>query len=93
MNQFIVVFNEPYSDMIGASNALIADKYELSDSVLLVRSVLDSPQQVAAQFNMSDEESGTLSVGVVLKLEGSYYGYNDPSLWNWLSKAHVSYSA
>ena len=94
MNQFIVVFSEPFNDATYLGNALIADRYRVSETILLVRSVLDSAQQVATQFGMSNEPSPNPPVsGVVLKLEGSYYGYNDPALWTWLSRAHVSYSA
>ena len=94
MNQFIVVFSEPFDDTTYLGNALITDKYQMSDRILLVRSVLDSAQQVATQFGISNEPSpGPPVSGVVLKLEGSYYGYNDPALWTWLSGAHVSYSA
>ena len=94
MNQFIVVFSEPFDDTTYLGNALITDKYQMSDRILLVRSVLDSAQQVATQFGISNEPSPCPPVsGVVLKLEGSYYGYNDPALWTWLSGAHVSYSA
>ena len=92
MNQFIVVFREPISDSSYANNALIADTFQLSDSALLVRSTLDSPRHVRTLFQMSGEETDP-KLGVVLKLEGSYAGYDEDPLWDWLSQAHVSYSA
>ena len=92
MNQFIVVFREPIADSAVVNNALIADTFQLSDSALLVRSSLDSPGHVRRLFKMSSEEPDP-NLGVVLKLEGSYAGYDDDPLWDWLSQAHVSYSA
>ena len=92
MNQFIVVFREPISDSAVANNALIADTFQLSDRVLLVLSSLDSPRHISTLFRMSGEEQDP-PIGVVLKLEGSYSGYYEDPLWDWLSQAHVSYSA
>ena len=92
MNQFIVVFREPISDSAIVNNALIADTFQLSDRALLVRSSLDRTQHVGTLFQMSGEEPNP-PIGVVLKLEGSYYGNYEQPLWDWLSQAHVSYSA
>lgn len=92
MNQFIVVFREPIADSAVVNNALIADTFQLSDSAILVRSSLDKTQHLAALLRMSGEEPAP-PVGVVLKLEGSYYGNYEQPLWDWLSQAHVSYSA
>ena len=92
MNQFIVVFREPITDSSVVNNALIADTFQLSDRVFLIRSSLDKTQHVGTLFQMSGEEPQPL-VGVVLKLEGSYYGNYEQPLWDWLSQAHVSYSA
>ncbi len=92
MNQFVVIYREPISNSSVVNNALIADTFQLSDTVLLIRSSLDKTQHLAALLRMSGEEPDS-RIGVVLKLEGSYSGYYEDPLWDWLSQAHVSYSA
>ncbi len=88
MNTFVIIFRDPFPPDLKLNDtyAVVVDRFELSDKALLVRSYADSPQQIAQLFGMYGTEEHP-HVGVVLKLEGSYYGYYDSALWDWLGRS------
>ncbi len=90
MNTFVVIFRDPFPPDLTLNDtyAAVVDRFELSDKAFLVRSYADSPQQIAQIFGMYGTEDHP-HVGVALKLEGSYYGYYDSALWDWLERLRV----
>ncbi len=85
--KYIVVFDEEIppekvSDI--EESPFIVDGYELAPHVLLVRSNVESPEMVGVITGLSGGESS--KVGVVLQLNGSYHGYHQKSLWEWLGE-------
>ena len=88
MNTFVVICRDPFPPDLKFNDtyAVIVDHFELSDRELLVRSHADSPQQIAQLLGMYGTEEHP-HVGVVLKLEGSYYGYYHSALWDWLERS------
>ena len=59
-----------------------SEPYRLSDDLLLFQSHEDNPERLRVPLGI---DGGT--VGVLLKLNGSYSGYFTKSLWDWLKEA------
>ena len=59
---------------------MTADVYQLSNEVLLVRADVDDPKSLSGLLKLSRDGDA----GVVFKLNGSYSGYHDKTLWSWL---------
>ena len=89
MNLFLVIFEEAIAAAAkeqAQSSFSSGGVFELSDRILLVQTPISDPKSLSASFGLSDE-AGTSNVGVVFKLDGSYYGHYYSSLWDWLKKA------
>lgn len=89
MHIFLVIFEEAIASEAkeqAASDALPMESFLLSEYALLVGSPVSSPGHLRDLFGLSDESSPT-NVGVVFRLNGSYAGYYDAEIWDWLQKA------
>ncbi len=89
MNLYLVFFEEAIASEVkeqAESSDSLDGVFELSDHALLVQSPISNPQYLSAPLGLSDE-AGSANVGVVFKLNGSYYGHYYDSLWDWLKKA------
>lgn len=88
MNTFVVIFRDPFPPDLkfNDTHSVMLDSFKLSDRELLVRSYADSPKQIAQLLGMYGTEENP-HIGVVLKLEGSYHGYYDSALWDWLERS------
>ena len=89
MHQFLVVFEEaiPSGVKERAETAFSAEGvFPLSENALLVRTATENPQALSDVFGLADDE-GAAHVGVIFRLNGSYYGHYYESLWDWLKKA------
>ena len=85
MSLFAAIFEEPISaELMQQIEAVAASPiFQLSEHVVLIRSYIDNPQGLSQQLGMPDQPE---RVGVVLKLNGSYFGYYRKQLWDWLSE-------
>ena len=89
MNLFLVIFEEAIASEEkeqAKSSFSAGGVFELSDRILLVQTPISDPKSLSMSFGLSDE-AGSSNVGVVFKLDGSYYGHYYSSLWDWLKKA------
>lgn len=59
--------------------------YALSENLYLVSSP-GTPQTIAKEIGLDGSESS--ASGVVLKLNGSYTGFYEPGVWDWLDLAY-----
>lgn len=86
MHVFVVLFNEPPpKHVIGVAETQF-DTYVVSDTAILVGSPSRDPALITTKLGISAEADPPV-VGIVAKLNGTYQGYNDNSLWVWLSVA------
>lgn len=80
---FIVVVTNP-----GDGNEVIKrieeqdDYHQLTDNIWFVRSTL-LVKDLCNELGMGEDNVGT---GVVLRLNGSYWGRADQNTWDWLSR-------
>ena len=88
MNIFIGIFEEPPNeDAMSEAKEYFDGLYVIDDDTLLIHDkILDSPASVKKFFGL-DEDSGT--EGVIFKLNGSYSGYYDSGLWEWMRQART----
>ena len=88
MNVFLVHFTEDVPDeAIGRLEQVSATGvYSLDDKLLLVHSDVDNPRVLSVMLDMTQKADPPIG-GVVLKLNGSYAGYNSSELWTWLREA------
>ena len=61
--------------------------YKLTPSAVLLRTPLNSPRIIAAHVGMAESDAADPRRGVVLKLNGTYYGYFRKNLWEWLAES------
>ena len=98
MNLFIVVFrdviiSQELMEKIKSAE-FVGDTYKLTGSTLLVRSYADNPRTLGESIGISDQGSpptisdqeSTPTIGVVLRSNGSYFGYHSKELWDWLAE-------
>lgn len=90
MYEYIAIFQNDIPDSLDPNSAIIPDHYKLSDDVLLLRSIIETPKGVAAALGMYDEKGAPEHPGVLFALQGSYFGYADDEVWNWLQTARES---
>ena len=65
-------------------HAMVISVYELSPNTLLVNSLVSDPQALNESLDLLGEGKPH---GVLLRLNGSYFGYYAPDLWAWLTRA------
>lgn len=81
---FLVILNEKSEETEKKIKTFYPRSYhQFSDTVFLI-SADTLTRSIAVNTGVRDKDSG--SNGVVFKLEGSYSGLADPSLWEWLRK-------
>ena len=83
---FIAVFEEAIVPEViekVEASSMTDDVYQLSDEVLLVRADFDDPKSLSGLLKLSRDGDA----GVVFKLNGSYSGYHDKTLWSWLRES------
>lgn len=86
MNQFLVYFQEsitPEKKQQIESAPLVSGLFQLSERDFVIRSYLSDPKLLAPVVGITGDTEGS-AVGVVFRLNGSYWGYFDKDLWNWL---------
>ena len=81
---FIVIVTNPGANngVINRIKQLSPDHHELTPNVWLVRSPL-LVRDFAHAVGLGDDEVGS---GVVLRLNGTYWGRSDQNTWDWLSR-------
>ena len=86
MPLFVAIFSEPLSDEVMelAKSGPVEAMYRIDDHALVVRSYAENPQILSNHFGMTSDLP-KLRSGVVFKLNGSYFGFHDPRLWDWLA--------
>ena len=62
-----------------------ADRYKLDDNIYLVRS--PGVARIVADAIGLDGESAEVG-GEVFKLNGSFSGFSEPGVWDWLDQAY-----
>ena len=86
MALFSVYFDEKNEE----TKKLIVSNYKdhmfVYDGYCLVKAPNVTSASVAKDLGIWNEETKASSYGVVLKLNGSYSGYADEEIWNWLDK-------
>lgn len=90
MHLFLVIFDEAIASEAkerATPHVPTEGIYQLSDHVLLVRSPIDDSKYVGAFFGLDGSPNNTDQVGVIFRLNGSYYGNYYTGLWDWLKKA------
>ena len=60
------------------------DVYAIREGVFLLRTVMESVKDVGAVFAALDGPKA----GVIFKIGGSYAGFYDEDLWDWLRASH-----
>ena len=88
MDQYLAVFKEPVAGEVDgelAANVVVNSTYVLSNHSLIIRSHAMTPKVISDLIGLSSgaEQHRT---GVVFKLNGSYHGYYQSKLWDWLSE-------
>ena len=89
MNLFIVVLDEltftaELEERI-KSLEFVSGVYKLKDDAMLVRAYADNPKVLCEHIGMTSEGSPSL-VGAIFKLNGSYHGIHQRTLWDWLAE-------
>ena len=88
-NIFLVSFQEPLANNWKQyANQVLddGDVYVMSPYVLIVSLTTSDSELLMRAFNLSQKADPPV-VGAVFKLEGSYAGYYDVDLWQWLAAA------
>ena len=90
MSLFVAIFRESLSDEVMklAKSSPVEASYRIDDHALVMRSYVENPQILGIHFGMNGD-SPPLRLGIVFKLNESYYGYHEQRLWDWL-KEHRS---
>ena len=91
MNLFVVLFRTGIPpSVLHLARAAFADQgmYKVSDKALLVRTTSSDPASVILALGITSEADNPV-VGVVLKLNGTYQGYDTQDLWDWFVSAGV----
>ena len=70
------------------SAPLVKQTFRVTDHDMLVQSYVDDAQVLGESIGMNAETNEPLA-GVVFNLEGSYHGYYNTDLWNWLKAVRV----
>ena len=86
MATFVVVLNKPDADVKErVAQSFPSSSYEISPVCFLVRSSENARfvAEVAGVRPRDEAEEGT-PLGVVFSLNGSFSGFNDVGLWEWL---------
>ena len=83
METYIVVLRHPITDDIAekADGLSEGQAYRLSDHVLLIRSFINTPLPIRKHLGIDKSREG-----VAFKLKGSYSGYEQRSLWEWIDE-------
>ena len=87
MTMFIAIFEEDIpSHILERAIDIYGDgMMQISDKVLLIRAYGDNPTTISTVLNQSSE-SESPQFGVVFNLTGSYSGYFNTALWDWLEE-------
>ena len=91
MNLFIIVFHKSITPEIENevnSAPLVKQAFRVTDHDMLVQSYVDNSRVIAENIGI-DGGLEEPPLGVVFRLEGSYSGYHDDALWDWLEAARV----
>ncbi len=85
----MALFSVYYDEKNTETKNLIVSHYKNHMFVYDGYCLLEAPNvtagNVAKHLKIWDEETEESSYGVVLKLNGSYAGFADGEIWNWLS--------
>ena len=79
----VAIFEEPIPDKVvdRAEELFDAENiFSLSNTVMLLRVYLEAPNSLKNVLYLTEGANA----GVVFKLNGSYSGYHDEELWDWL---------
>ena len=86
MHLYMVVFEEAMSTSSEAFQKVTSisgnDPFQLTDFSLLMQTPIDNPQAIRDLLGI-----GEGLTGAVFKLNGSYSGFYDEKLWEWLREA------
>ena len=87
---FVAIFRDPLSDEVMklAKSGPVEVSYRLDDHALVMRSDVANPQVLGNHFGLNGD-SPPPRLGIVFRLNESYYGYHEQRLWDWL-KEHRS---
>ena len=80
---FAIVLNDPNPDYIADIKSKYPNHYEIADNCILVADELilgANASSVSDRIEMDGDH-----MGIVLKLNGSYSGYNYKTLWDWIN--------
>ena len=90
MHLFLVIYDEAVAskyDKLAVPHSAIEGIYKVSDHVLLIQTPIDEAKHLGTFFGLDGEPNDDADVGVIFKLNGSYYGNYFSELWDWLRKA------
>ena len=85
MALFSVYFDEKNEKIKKSIESNYEDHMFIYDGYCLLKANVTSVS-ISKKLGIWDEETKESSWGIVLKLNGSYSGYADGEIWNWLDK-------
>ncbi len=83
---FMVHFNEPVAnrwEQVCKNELAKKDVFVLAENTLLIRTKTYDPSYLTNIFNL-DANASQPVVGAAFKLSGTYAGYHQDELWQWL---------
>ena len=88
MNKFVAIFDDggTLPDVLtGTSSDLIKDVLKLSETAFVIQSPVGTPNLLDDVLIGDDPEN--YRVVLILKLNGSYSGYQNNDVWDWLDRS------
>ncbi len=86
MPLFVAIFSEPLCDAVMelAQSGPVESAHPIDDHALAIRSFAQNPQVLGDYFGMNDTPPSRS--GIVFKLNGAYFGFQESGLWDWLEE-------
>ena len=86
-NTFVVVLGEESKEAVGGrvKEVFPDHHYRMADNCFLISTPSNLSGEVSRKLGINGQDPN--SVGAILKLNGSFAGYTDQSLWDWLYQA------
>ena len=84
MSVYAIIYSEPNKDLLDIIASKWPSHYKASDNLVFITSDDQTltTASIASDVGMNNQNK---AMGVVLQV-GNYYGYESPTLWEWLGK-------
>lgn len=84
MGSFVVIFRDEPADAVRKLRDTYPDHFEINPRTFLVQD--DLARKVSEAIGFDDDED---LLGVILRLNGTYWGRERQHLWDWLANAQL----